>query len=164
MKDWRSNVPGLVLSVAAIGQIVLSILFYDRRPSDLVTNIGWLVLWVSAVFGWLPIMTFKRWGGVAKGETYTETTTLVDRGIYAVVRHPQYLSGMLLALAFSLIAQHWAVILLGLVVAGISYAGTYQEERDLEAKFGQAYRGYRDRVPRVNFLLGLARLLRRGMR
>ena len=39
--------------------------------------------------GLLPIITFRRKGGVAKGESYIKTTVLVDTGIYAIVRHPQ---------------------------------------------------------------------------
>jgi len=34
-------------------------------------------------------------GGVKEGESYVKTTRLVDESLYAVVRHPQYLGGIL---------------------------------------------------------------------
>ena len=59
------------------------------------------------VFAVLPILTLRRQGGVAKGQSYMKTTTLVDTGIYAIVRHPQGGTAWLLFnLATMLIAQH----------------------------------------------------------
>jgi protein-S-isoprenylcysteine O-methyltransferase Ste14 len=161
MKSYRTIASAVVLTIAAVGQIALSFLLYNDEGNDLVTNAGWVILWVSAIFGWLPIFTLKKWGGVPQGKGYVNTTQLVDKGVYGVVRHPQYLAGMLMGVALSLIAQHWAVAVLGLVVVVISYVDTYDEERSCVAKFGEEYTRYAERVPRVNFILGLVRLLRR---
>jgi len=46
----------------------------------------------------------KAKGGVAKGKSYIETTRLVDSSLYAIVRHPQYVAGMLFNLAMMLVA------------------------------------------------------------
>ena len=162
MKEGRTMIKAVILTIAAVGQIILSFLLYNEEGSDAVTNAGWVILWISAIFGWLPILTLKKWGGVPEGKGYISTTQLVDRGVYGVVRHPQYLAGMLLGVALSLIAQHWAVAVLGLVVVVISYLDTYDEERACVAKFGEEYTRYAERVPRVNFVLGLVRLLRQS--
>ena len=87
-------VMGALLTLAALAEIICAALLYNQNGSDLVTNIGWGILWLSAVFGWLPIITFRKWGKV-KGKGYIHTTVLVDRGVYAIVRHPQYLAGIL---------------------------------------------------------------------
>ena len=79
-----------------------------------------------------------------------------------MVRHPQYLAGMLMGFAFSLIAQHWIVAVLGVIVIVILYENTFGEEKRAIAKFGEEYERYRESVPRVNFILGLARLLLHG--
>jgi protein-S-isoprenylcysteine O-methyltransferase Ste14 len=113
MRNTRVILLATILTIVAVGQIVLSILLYNKAGNPIMTNVGWVILWISAVFGWLPVFTLKRWGGVPKGKGYVNTTILVDRGVYAVVRHPQYLAGMLMGLALSLIAQHWAVTKLG---------------------------------------------------
>jgi len=161
MKQVRVITSAVILTLAAVGQIILSFLLYKHSGNLIIRNVGWVILWISAVFGWLPIFTLKKWGGVPKGKGYIQTTTLVDRGVYAIVRHPQYLAGMLLGIGLSLIVQHWAVALLGAVVVIISYIDTFEEERDSREKFGLEYDDYRTRVPRVNFVIGLVRLVRR---
>jgi protein-S-isoprenylcysteine O-methyltransferase Ste14 len=161
MKRARVIVSAVILTAAAVGQIILSFLLYNENGYVLVRNVGWVILWISAIFGWLPIFTLKKWGGVPEGRGYIQTTRLVDRGVYGIVRHPQYLAGMLLGLGLSLVVQHWLVAVLGAVVAVISYADTYEEERDSIEKFGTDYEEYRKRVPRVNFVIGIVRLLRR---
>jgi len=54
--------------------------------------------WVFWVFGMVlvmaPIVMFPRRGGVPKRKPFVHTTRLVNTGIYAVVRHPQYTGGV----------------------------------------------------------------------
>jgi protein-S-isoprenylcysteine O-methyltransferase Ste14 len=88
---------------------------------------------------------------------------VVERGVYKIVRHLQYLAGILLGVGLSLIVQHWIVAILGAIVAVISYAGTFEEERASLQKFGGTYEDYQTRVPRVNFVAGIGRLLWRKM-
>ena len=152
---------GIILAIAAIGQIILSFALYDQNGVDWARNLGWTLLAISAIFGWLPILTFRQKGGVAKGQSYMRTTKLVDSGLYSIVRHPQYLAGVLMAIALALIAQHWLVAALGAVTAVTSYAGTFYEEQSCISQFGDAYRDYADRVPRMNAVLGTIRWLSR---
>ena len=88
-----------------------------------------------------------------------ETTRLVDTSLYAVVRHPQYLGVILFALSLALIAQHWLVILLGVISATLMYLEIQSADRDGISQFGGEYREYMRRVPRVNIPLGLFRLI-----
>ena len=55
MKDMRIIILLTVLTTAAVGQIVLAFLLYAEPGHDLVRYVGWGVLCLSAVFGWLPI-------------------------------------------------------------------------------------------------------------
>ena len=161
MRNKKTIVLTILLSIASVGQIILAVVLYDKNGNTAVINLGWVILWVSAVFGCLPIFTFKKWGGVPKDKGYIHTTKLVDRGLYAILRHPQYLAGILIGLALPLITQHWLIAVLGVVVIFINYITTYDEERDAIAKFGDEYRAYMQRVPRFNFLLGIFRLIKR---
>jgi protein-S-isoprenylcysteine O-methyltransferase Ste14 len=129
MKNKAPIVLATVLTVTTVGQIILSFVLYNRDGSQLLRNAGWAVLCISALFGWLPIYAFRRKGGVPKGKSYVHTTVLVDSGIYAIVRHPQYLAGIMLSLALALIAQHWLVAALGLVAAVTHYVDTFYEEK-----------------------------------
>jgi protein-S-isoprenylcysteine O-methyltransferase Ste14 len=160
-RNAKVIVSSTILTIVSVGQIVLTFVLYNKTGSSIVRNVGWVILWISAVFGWLPIYTLKKWGK-PKGRGYVRTTVLVDRGIYAIVRHPQYVAGMLMGLALSLIAQHWIVAILGAIVIVRLYADTFTEEESVIEKFGEEYERYKESVPRVNFVVGLARLLFHG--
>jgi len=153
-------ISGTILTIAAVGQIISAFLFYNPDGNELIINIGWGVLLLSAIFGWLPIFTFRLKGSV-KGRGYMHTTILVDSGIYSIVRHPQYLAGVFLSIALFLIAQHCLVAALGTVAVVIYYLDTYDEEKRCIDKFGESYKKYMKRVPRMNFILGIVRLIRR---
>jgi protein-S-isoprenylcysteine O-methyltransferase Ste14 len=159
MKNVRTFISAALLTTAAVGQIALAVFLYNSAGSAVVGNIGYAVLWLSAAFGWLPLFTLRKYGGVPAGKGYVHTTRLVDRGVYGLVRHPQYLAGMLLAAALTLIARHWLVAVPGAVVVLLCYLDTFAEERSCFEKFGEEYRRYTERVPRVNFLPGILRRL-----
>ena len=74
---------------------------------------------------------------------------LLRRGIYAFSRHPMYLSE--LTLLFGWVIFYGSVSLLIAFVAWFIFFNYYampNEERILEAHFGEAYREYKSRVPR----------------
>lgn len=151
---------GLILTAADLGQIAAAWLLYDPQANALIINLGWGILTLSAVFGWLPIFIFRSRGKI-RGRSYIHTTVLVDTGVYSIVRHPQYLAGALLNIALPLITRHWLVVILGIVGAAVIYLNTFEEEKENLQKFGDAYRNYQAEVPRLNFLLGLFRLIHR---
>lgn len=160
MKDWKRFMRTLIWSILMALQIVLSVIYYNHLALDLYANVGWIVLMVSgAVFGWLPIFTLRKKGGVAKGKSYVHTTVIVDTGIYAVVRHPQYLAGMFINVALILISQHWLVTIIGIIAVILNYLDMMGADQDLIKKFGDDYRRYVQKVPRMNFVVGVLRLL-----
>ncbi|MBN2323993.1 MAG: DUF1295 domain-containing protein [Spirochaetes bacterium] len=159
MTTKRDMVLSILLTVFMLGQIACVILFYNKTGIDLVRNIGWGLLWVSAVLGWLPIFTFRRKGMVKKGKSYMHTTKLVDSGIYSVVRHPQYLAGIVICVSLMLIAQNWQAVACGAAAAPLLYITSYDADADCVAKFGEDYKEYMARVPRMNIVIGLLRRL-----
>lgn len=142
-----------------VAQLVLA--FLIRRPgSEALRWAGWIAWWISAIFGWLPIFVLRRKGDVAEGDSYVKTTKLVDTGIYAIVRHPQMgTTWLLMCFALMLIAQHWSSVALGVPAMVLAYLDLLKADQRLVEKFGDAYRRYMERVPRVNFVLGVVRLL-----
>lgn len=142
-----------------IAQIVLA--FVIQQPgSEVLSRIGQVLWWTGAVFGWLPIFTFLRKGGVPKGKSYVHTTRLVDTGIYAIVRHPQMgTAWFLMCTSLMLITQHWASVALGIPAMVLAYLNVLKADQECIEKFGDAYRRYMERVPRVNFVAGIVRLI-----
>jgi hypothetical protein len=87
---------------------------------------------------------------VPKGKSYIQTTVLVDSGVYAVVRHPQYLAGILLSLALILITQHRFIAILGVVAMVLNYLIARKANQELIEKFGDDYKRYMQKVPRIS--------------
>ena len=120
--------------------------------------IGWIVWAVGMVLVMAPIIMFPRRGGVAKGKTFVHTTKLVDTGIYSIVRHPQYLGGILALFVTTLLFYpHWLFVVLGVPGILILYFSTIWEEKKLIRQFGDDYVAYMKRVPRMNIILGIIR-------
>jgi protein-S-isoprenylcysteine O-methyltransferase Ste14 len=122
--------------------------------------VGGVVWAFGMVLVMAPIVMFPRRGGVPQGKSFANTTKLVDTGIYAIVRHPQY-TGSIYAifLANFLLYPHWLFGVLGVVGAAVAYMGCREEDQRLIEKFGDDYRDYMKKVPGMNFVLGLARLI-----
>jgi protein-S-isoprenylcysteine O-methyltransferase Ste14 len=127
--------------------------------------LGWIVWATGMILVMVPIVMFPRRGSVPKGKSFVHTTRLVDTGIYGVVRHPQYLGGILaIFVATLLLYPHWLFAILGILGAVIIYWSSGEEERRLIAQFGSDYQAYMQRVPRMNLILGVIRLHRRQKR
>lgn len=152
---------GIVLTLGYLGQLVVTVFTYRAASLSALQNAGWLILYLSALFGWWPMFTLRKWGGVAAGKSYVQTSRLVDRGPYAIVRHPQYTAGILLAIGLTLLSQHWLAAVLGLIAAAATIHGMTAEEEGCVEKFGAAYIDYAEKVPRMNLLTGTVRWLRR---
>ena len=124
--------------------------------------IGWVIWAFGMVLVMAPIVMFPRRGGVPKGKSFVKTTRLVDTGIYAIVRHPQYTGGVLAIFLTTLLwYPHWLFGVLGVMGAVVVYLSCREEDKYLIEKFGDNYVAYMQKVPRMNFLLGSIRLLRR---
>jgi protein-S-isoprenylcysteine O-methyltransferase Ste14 len=120
-----------------------------------------VILVIGLPFFLAPFLYFRKRGKSQEGKTLMVTTVVVDSGTYGIVRHPQILGSILLMLASLLISQHWAAMVIGILVSVWSYRGLLKEEKGLIVKFGDDYRSYMQKVPMMNFLLGIVRLLRR---
>lgn len=167
MKDWvrvLNRLPRHLLawiwSALLLVQVALAFFVFTEPRFSWFRVAGWAVWAVGTLFAIWPIFAFRSGGGVPKGKSYMETTALVDTGLYAIVRHPQGgTAGILLNLALVLIGQHWLLIAMAVVGTALLYADTFRADEELIRKFGQAYVRYMQRVPRVNFLAGIVRLL-----
>jgi protein-S-isoprenylcysteine O-methyltransferase Ste14 len=122
--------------------------------------LGSIVWTFGMVLVMAPIIMFPRRGGVAKGKSYVSTTRLVDSGIYAIVRHPQYTGGIYaIFIATPLLYPHWLFGLLGAIGIIVIYMGCKEEDQRLIEKFGDDYKPYMQRVPGMNVFAGLIRLI-----
>jgi len=160
--SWIDVLPITFTSLLFISQIFVGIyLLSDVSQIEILAYVGvGLYIFSGIVFGMLPVMEFRKKGGVKKGKSYIQTNKLVDTGIYSIVRHPQFTTWMLWAIAGMLLFQHWIIILLGILIIPLTYIDLLRADKRLIEKFGDDYKQYMQKVPRANFLLGIIRLLR----
>jgi protein-S-isoprenylcysteine O-methyltransferase Ste14 len=149
-----------IWSALLLLQVVLAFFVFTEPRSPAVWVAGWVIWALGTIFAIWPILALRARGSVPRGKSYMETTALVDTGIYAIVRHPQSgTSGILLNLALALIGQHWLLAVLAAMGMILIYVDTFNADRACIEKFGEEYVRYMQRVPRINFLAGLLRLL-----
>ena len=107
-----------------------SIFLYVIIP---ISNIIILTGMFLIVFGWTRIFKAKK--------------ELVTTGIYAHVRHPQYLGFLLLTLGINFLWTTFSTLILWPILALLYYRLAREEEKNMEEAFGEEYREYRNNVP-----------------
>ena len=162
MKQWMKG-SFLYYVAGALLVLAYSLLWFLDTPVDiqLLQYAGWIILAVGLVLIILPRFAFRSKGRPEKGKDWTETTIVVDTGIYAVVRHPLYLGWLLMYVALILLSQHWLTVIIGIPGMACVYLISRQEDQRLIEKFGDEYKDYMQKVPRINLLAGIIRLVRR---
>ena len=157
--NWIDTVPSTLSSILFISQIILGIyLLSEVTQIEILAYSGiGLYIFSGLIFGMLPVFEFRKKGQVKKGKSYIQTTKLVDTGLYSIVRHPQFVTFILFAIAGMLLFQHWLVIILGIPIIPLTYIDLLKADKRLIKKFGNDYKLYMKRVPRSNFLIGIIR-------
>ena len=157
--------PVTITWVTIVTQIILTFVLWDNYYDIYGLVIVGYIFWSFAVVcGILPIITFRRKGGVSKSSTYIKTTSLVNTGIYSVVRHPQFLAGIMWSIALAFISQHWVIDVMILPVIVCTYIDSIRANERLIQKFGQEYSDYMDDVPGLNIVWGIIKLLSRKLK
>jgi len=159
---WVETLNVIILSVAFIALFITGFLIQNEDKIMVLYYCGWVIWFLAFVLAFSPNFTFKKYGGVSEGKSYVNTTKLVDKGIYGIIRHPQYGGGLYIAFSLILIQQTLVSIILAIVVIITSYLSMVFEEKRLIVKFGEDYEEYMKRVPRVNLILGVFRKLKRN--
>ncbi len=150
---------GLLFFIASILSILSFpynslIIFKVIKPNDI--KILWYIGWLSWAVGIILI-------GLSYYYIYIRRAkVLVERGIYKVIRHPLYLGWILsIFVATIFLYQHWIFIVIGIIGAASIYLISREEERLNIKQFGIGYINYIKKIPRMNIILGIMRLLRR---
>ena len=97
--------------------------------SNIIVLIGILLI----IFGWRKIHR-------AKGQ-------LVTTDIHRHVRHPQYLGFLLITLGMNVLWVTISTLILWPILAIVYYRLAKEEDKELEEKFGEEYRKYKQLVP-----------------
>lgn len=110
-------------------------------PHDL---IRWIGLGLS-MLGLAGVITARFTLGRSFSVT-PKARELVTSGIYSRIRNPIYVSGVIFLLGLILMLHRPFLALILIILIPMQIVRARQEARVLEAKFGEAYRQYRDRT------------------
>ncbi len=146
----------VLLFIAMIGQFFVPLFYvFTGRPAfaDYGFHPAEAWLGVVAIIASLVLfrVTHKQLGRMwSVTLELRENHKLVTDGLYRYVRHPMYSSFTLFALAQFLLLQNWIAGPAGLICFGILFfMRVGREERVMVETFGEEYRAYMRRTPRI---------------
>jgi len=150
-RETKDNILMILLGITFfLNTIALSL--FPPTIEELVV-IGYTILAIGALFYVLSVFTLRRKG----------VSDIVDSGIYGIVRHPMYLGAMLMFFSHIFLGQNWLGAIGTIVAIVCCYLIILSgDQRNIE-KFGDDYKRYMEKVPRMNFVAGIIRLLRRRL-
>ncbi len=85
--------------------------------------------------------------GTEVADTHMSPEKVVDEGLYAWLRHPQYFGWILAHIGFTLLFSALYSLILTPFLVGLVYLLCWKEEKELLREFGDDYREYQQRVP-----------------
>jgi len=98
-----------------------------------ISNIIILIGMFAVILGWRKIFRAKN--------------QLVTTGIYSRLRHPQYLGFLLITLGMNILWVTLSTLLLWPVLAFLYFRLAKEEDKQMEAKFGEKFLEYKRNVP-----------------
>ncbi len=164
ISKWYETFSTVILILAFIALFITGFLIQNNEKSMILYYIGWIIFVLALILAFSPNIILKKYGEVTPGKRYVHTTKLVDQGIYSIIRHPQYGGSLFVAFSLILIQQTLVSIILGIICIITSYLSMVFEEERVIPKFGEKYKDYMKRVPRVNLLTGFIRKMKRNKR
>lgn len=124
---------------------------FDFRP-NIWTLIPGMVTIAFSIFlstQWRQHLKFKTLVGIPELSPQKHPGKLLTEGIYAKIRHPRYLEGIIGFLGWALVLNYPAVYGVMLWSWIAIYITTLIEEKELRQRFGREYEEYCRRVPRL---------------
>jgi protein-S-isoprenylcysteine O-methyltransferase Ste14 len=142
-----------------LGALLVGLALDWILPAYVVTTV--LPLWTRLVLGGVLVVggfalmqtakrAFQQLGTEVK--PWLPSTQIVASGPYRYMRNPMYVAGVLVIAGLALaLGSDWILVMLVPTAVVLHYGVVLREERYLERKFGDAYRQYREAVPRYGW-------------
>lgn len=127
-----------IFYIALLVNAIISIL--EEKYIFLLALPGFILILLSICINFVSRRDLARYWTLFS--TTGKEQKLVKTGIYAKVRHPIYLSGLILSLGFTLIAGNLYGLLFFILSLVAFVTRIKKEERELITKFGEEYKEY----------------------
>ena len=140
MGIWVSPQPRFAVPILKNSPILLPIADFSIPLLHLIICIPFFILGA-----WLAINGVKE-TTIKVAETH-RTEKIVTSGVYSIVRHPQYLGGLLAHVGISFLLSAWYSLLSTPLMVVLIFLISKKEEEELIKEFGKEYENYREKVP-----------------
>ena len=142
-EDWEGPVTDMLSFILPPLVGVLNLIFSPSR----IPVTQWIMILIGALLVVIAIILYKLSYKVAIIDTKKGgSSELITRGIYAHIRHPHYLGGIVWALSFTFFFRSYWVLLVWIISLPMFYYLARSEEKKLIEKFGEDYLDYKKRV------------------
>jgi len=145
-------------------QLLLLFFFFNAGLNVILLGVGWILLIPTFLLLTLSANILRRYGNAVEGKSRFHTTSLVNRGAYAIIRHPLYLGWIMMSLALVLVSQYWLSAFFSGIMIPLVLTEIQREDKFNEIKFGQEYCQYQQDIPMLNVFAGLWRYYARRER
>jgi len=142
--SW-GNLGQIVLAIAFFAVWLVDAFFLQGTVVDARVSIG--VRLPLAMVNWLAVAYLARQSLRLVFDKTRDPTRVIRESVYGIVRHPLYLSEMLLYPGFLLCRFSLAACGIWLLGAGFLHILARYEEKQLVARFGEEYHDYMRDVP-----------------
>ncbi|MDH5788286.1 MAG: isoprenylcysteine carboxylmethyltransferase family protein [Candidatus Bathyarchaeota archaeon] len=136
---WFSPQPRFAIPILQNFSTLVPLLSLSISLLHLIISVPFLI-----AGSWLAIKGVKE-TTLKVAETH-RTETIVTTGSYSIVRHPQYLGGLLAHTGISFLLSAWFSLLFTPVMIALVYSISWKEEEELIREFGEEYEDYKKRV------------------
>ena len=140
MGIWVSPQPRFTIPILHETSVFLPISDFSIPLLHLL--IGTLILVPGA---WLGIQGVRT-TGLKVAETH-RAKKIATQGVYSIVRHPQYLGGLLAHMGTSFLLSAWYSLLSTPLMVLLVFLISEKEEKELTKEFGTEYEDYKKKVP-----------------
>ncbi len=146
-KTWLQNIPVMftVFTLVALILGVFRIGVVDYKPEYMTLRSLGLIFYL--LFSWVQIWSFK-----SLGENYSQEVLiyknheLINKGPYSILRHPQYLSQILVDIGGGLALMSYILLPLAVIEIPFLIMRALLEERLLEKNFKEQFSVYKKKT------------------
>ena len=146
-KSWLQNVP-VYFTVITLVALILGVLrlgVIEYKSEYLSLRVVGLILYI--IFTWVQIWSFKSLGEYYSQEILIyKNHDLVIKGPYKILRHPQYLSQILVDIGGGLAVMSFVLLPIAIIEIPFLIMRALLEEKLLERNFKERFADYKKRT------------------
>ncbi len=137
---WISPQPRLLIPFMQSPSIGIPIINFSIPIFYLLISVPFIL-----IGAWFGIVSVKE-TTLKVAETH-RTEKIISSKIYSLIRHPQYLGGILAHIGISFLLSSLLSLIFTPLVFLLNFLVAWKEEQELIKEFGIEYENYRERVP-----------------